>query len=108
MLGLVLALILGLFGFTWPRVYPSDEHQFLNGVAPQTLALLNGNGSYAPVTELIRVADLIDLVGELLLCLFCFYFQTLYNKLSAIIKFYFFRKRHPGTGTGVIAIWAVF
>ena len=65
MLAAVLTIDAGMMAFLLSQVYPPDEHEFLNGVAPKTMALLTGNGSYAPMTEPVRVADFVDLVSFL-------------------------------------------
>ena len=62
MLGTVLAIVSGLEAFLLFHAYPPDGQQFLNGGAPNSMALLTGNGSYAPITDPVRVADFIDLV----------------------------------------------
>ena len=62
MLGVVFAIDFGMEAFLLFHVYPPDKQQFLNGVAPNTLALLTGNGSYEPMTDSVRVADFVDLV----------------------------------------------
>ena len=62
MLGVVIAIDAGMIAFLLSHVYPPDDQQFLNGAAPKTMALLTGNGSYAPITEPVRVASYVDLV----------------------------------------------
>ena len=63
MLGVVTAIDAGMLAFLLSHVYPPDGQQFLNGVAPKTMALLTGNGTYAPMDEPVRMADFVDLVG---------------------------------------------
>ena len=65
MLAVVFAIVSGMEAFLMTQNYPPDEQQFLNGVAPNTVALLTGNGSYASMTDPIQVAGFIDLVGSL-------------------------------------------
>jgi len=62
MLGIVIGIDAGMIAFLLSHVYPPDEQEFLNGVAPKTMALLTGNGSYEPMTEPVRVVDFADLV----------------------------------------------
>ena len=63
MLGVVIAVDVGMIASLMSNNYPPDEQEFLNGVAPKTMALLTGNGSYAPMTDPVRVASFADLVG---------------------------------------------
>ena len=63
MLAVVIVIDVGMIAFDMSHVYPSDAQEFLNGVAPKAMALLTGNGSYAQMTEPIRVAGFVDLVG---------------------------------------------
>ena len=63
MLGVVASIDAGMLAFLMPHVYPPVEHQFLNGMAPNAMALLTGNGSYTSITEPVRVAGFVDLVG---------------------------------------------
>ena len=68
MLGVVLGIDLAMFAFTWSRVYPPNDHLFLNDVSPNTTRLLFGGASSSSVAalsefELVRIIDLVDLVG---------------------------------------------
>ena len=63
MLGVLIGIDVGMLVFLAPNIYPPVEHQFLNGEAPNAMALLTGNGSYEPMTEPVRVAGFVDLVG---------------------------------------------
>ena len=71
MLGVVIGIDAGMISFLLSHVYPPEDHQFLNGFAPNTIALLTGNGSYEPITEPVRVADFADLAGFFRLNLKC-------------------------------------
>ena len=62
MLAVVFAIDSGMEAFLLSQLYPPYGHQFLNEVAPNVVAMLTGNGSYAPITDPIRVANFVDLV----------------------------------------------
>ena len=63
MLAIVFAIVSGIEAFLMTQNYPPDAQQFLNALAPNTMALLTGNGSYEPITEPVRAASFVDLVG---------------------------------------------
>ena len=62
MLSVVFAIDFVMEAFMLSHNYPPDDQQFLNAGAPNTMALLTGNGTYEPLSDPVRVASFVDLV----------------------------------------------